>query len=212
MSVAETQKLSEVLYAIYDLTGARMTVRDSSGRFVAACPENGTQAMPEQLRIPIVRGDTEVGCILIETAAQTGAAEEKKRLESAAKLVDAVIASMELPGLTGPKRKTFRQMILDHIHNDLSADLSVQTLCRRFAVSKTELYRLLREDAPGGVAAYVREKRLQKACALLRDTDIPVWEIAEAVGYNDHDYFLRVFKRKVGISAAKYRKEENPII
>ncbi|MBP3633193.1 MAG: helix-turn-helix transcriptional regulator [Oscillospiraceae bacterium] len=103
--------------------------------------------------------------------------------------------------------KPLRQKITAYISDNLSADLSVQALCRRFAVSKSELYRLLRSRAPQGIANYVRTLRFQRACDLLRHTRKPLWEIAAEVGYDNPDYFLRAFKRYVGISAGKYRKE-----
>lgn len=102
--------------------------------------------------------------------------------------------------------KPLRQQIMDYICNNLSQDLSVQALCRRFAVSKSELYRLVRSQAPEGIARYVRQLRFRKACELLRGTNMPIWQIAEEVGYDNPDYFLRVFKKETGTSAGKYRK------
>ena len=102
--------------------------------------------------------------------------------------------------------KSLQQKIAEYIFNHLSEDLSVQSLCRRFAVSKSELYRLLRRQAPDGIARYVRQLRFHKACELLRGTSKPLWQIAAEVGYENPDYFLRAFKKETGISAGKYRK------
>ena len=197
--------------AIYALTDAAAAVCDCEGRRLAAYPETA-QLSEVQMRVPIVRGGTEVGSILLEAAAPSDEEIDHRRLGGAARLIELVVAII---GVFEPPKAThvpLWQRILRHIENNLASDLSVKALCRQFSVSKTELYRLLREEAPGGVAAYIRGKRLQKACALLRDTDIPVWKIAETVGYKDHDYFMRLFKKEIGISAAKYRKGETPII
>lgn len=109
-------------------------------------------------------------------------------------------------GLSESDEQPLRQKILQHIADNLAADLSVQTLCRSFAVSKSELYRILRTQAPDGVATYVRKLRVSKACRLLRGTTKPMWKIAAEVGYENPDYFLRVFKKEVGMCAGKYRK------
>lgn len=205
--MAETRILSELLSVIHDLTGARAAVCGSDARLLAACPEDALWTASAQMRVPIIREGTEVGHILLETTAQNGEKVEKDRLHSAVRLIDVMIASMGFTDLLAPPKRSLQQTILDYIEKNLSEDLSVQTLCHRFSVSKSELYRILRERAPHGVAAYVRQKRFQKACGLLRDTGKPVWQIAAEVGYDDPDYFLRAFKKELGISAGRYRKD-----
>ncbi len=54
--------------------------------------------------------------------------------------------------------------------------------------------------------ALLREKRLQRAAALLVDTDRSVADIIVAVGYENTSYFHRIFKEKYGISPAAYRR------
>lgn len=206
LSVAETQILLELLNVIHDLTGARAAVCGSGMGVLAACPADTDWTASEQLQVPIVREGAEVGYILLETTAQNGEVIEKDRLNSAVKLIDVMLASMGFTDLLMPQKRPLQQTILDYIEKNLSEDLSVQTLCHSFSVSKSELYRLLREQAPHGVAAYVRQKRFQKACDLLRHTGKPLWQIAEEVGYDDSDYFLRAFKKEMGVSAGKYRK------
>ena len=128
------------------------------------------------------------------------------QMQSVAKIVDVIASYIVYSGLLYPTQTPLRQMILDHIAKNLSSDLSIQALCCKFCVSKSELYRILSTHAPDGVAAYVRGKRFEKACELLRYTRKPVWQIAEEVGYDNPDYFLRAFKKELGLSAGKYRK------
>lgn len=128
------------------------------------------------------------------------------QMQSIAKIVDVIASYIVFSGLLYPSQTSLKKTITDYIAKNLSEDLSVLGLCRKFAVSKSELYRLLRHTAPNGVAAYVRELRFRKACELLRYTRKPVWKIAAEVGYDNPDYFLRAFKKEVGISAGKYRK------
>ena len=49
--------------------------------------------------------------------------------------------------------------------------------------------------------------RLRKAQQLLIGTDRSVAEIAREVGHPDPYHFSRVFRRSVGVSPAKYRKQ-----
>jgi AraC-like DNA-binding protein len=53
---------------------------------------------------------------------------------------------------------------------------------------------------------YVNELRVEKAKILLRDTDLNITEIANSVGFNDLNYFSRVFKRGAEVSPRKFRR------
>lgn len=53
---------------------------------------------------------------------------------------------------------------------------------------------------------YVHTLRLEEAKQQLEIGDEPMEAIAEAVGYEDAAYFSRLFKRKVGLSPAQYRR------
>lgn len=54
---------------------------------------------------------------------------------------------------------------------------------------------------------YVTRYRIEKARILLRNTGLSVMEIGFLVGYENFSYFIRTFKRIVGITPAKYRAE-----
>lgn len=51
----------------------------------------------------------------------------------------------------------------------------------------------------------VQEKRLSEACFLLRNTNMNISDISQAVGYNNISYFHRLFSKYFGMSPHKYR-------
>lgn len=53
----------------------------------------------------------------------------------------------------------------------------------------------------------LQRKRFQKAVMLLIETDLPIEEIAVAVGYENQSYFFRQFKERYGMTPRKYRLE-----
>ena len=53
---------------------------------------------------------------------------------------------------------------------------------------------------------YINLFRIQKAKELLSDVTLKLYDISPAVGYNDENYFSKVFKKYEGISPAEYRK------
>lgn len=49
--------------------------------------------------------------------------------------------------------------------------------------------------------------RIREARKLLTESDMPVGEVAFRTGFSSHDHFLRSFKREVGLSPSRFRKE-----
>ncbi len=98
--------------------------------------------------------------------------------------------------------------ITEYIKNHLSEHLSIDVLCKQFLMSKNTLYSLFRENFDMTVTEYMTELRMEKAKELLRETNAPVYKIADAVGINNHTYFCRLFKKREGVCAAQYRKKQ----
>ncbi len=53
---------------------------------------------------------------------------------------------------------------------------------------------------------YVHSLRLEEAKQMLETGDLPVEAIANEVGYEDTSFFGRLFRRKVGLTPAQYRR------
>lgn len=58
---------------------------------------------------------------------------------------------------------------------------------------------------------YVHTVRLEEAKQMLESTDLPVETIAFEVGYQDASFFGRLFRRKVALTPAQYRKRFAPL-
>ena len=58
---------------------------------------------------------------------------------------------------------------------------------------------------------YLLNVRLEKSKELLRKGNIRIYEIAYSVGFNNDQYFNRVFKDKYGITPLMYRKQKSKL-
>ncbi|WP_340022807.1 helix-turn-helix domain-containing protein [Paenibacillus sp. FSL K6-1096] len=54
---------------------------------------------------------------------------------------------------------------------------------------------------------YLLQQRMEKAKRLLATTDMRIYEIADAVGYTEIDWFYKKFRAYTGTSANEYRKQ-----
>lgn len=110
--------------------------------------------------------------------------------------------------MTGSSKPTVRNItgltVAEYISENLSRDLSIDNLCKKFGVSRSKLYALTEPYMPSGIAAYIKETRLDKAAELLTEGTHSVHSVAETVGYSDYNYFCKDFKRRFTISAKEY--------
>src|SRR5699024_11833883 len=58
---------------------------------------------------------------------------------------------------------------------------------------------------------HLQRRRVERACALLRDTTLPVTDVALAVGFASLGTFSRTFTAIVGRSPSRYRRETHPL-
>ncbi len=56
--------------------------------------------------------------------------------------------------------------------------------------------------------SYLNKLRIEKACGLLESTDKPIKEIVAMCGYADSNFFIRVFKREMGMTMSQYRERK----
>lgn len=97
-----------------------------------------------------------------------------------------------------------RRFILSNL---ASPDLTPDALARELAISRTRLYELF--ETSGGVANYIRRRRLSAAHAMLADPSDArkVGAIALAIGFDSAANFSRAFTQQYGYSPSNVRKQ-----
>ena len=85
-------------------------------------------------------------------------------------------------------------------------DLSLDDLAQAVSVSPFYLSRLFREELGVSFTEYITKLRLEKAISLLAE-GLPVKECCFAVGYNDPNYFSRLFRKYYHLSPTEYRDD-----
>jgi|GEM_PF-4351627 len=86
-----------------------------------------------------------------------------------------------------------------------SPNFSLQFLADAFGVSSPTMSRFFKSEIGKGLSEYVTERRIEDAARLLKESDLPVKEIAKKVGYNDVNTFIRRFKAITGSTPTEYR-------
>lgn len=96
--------------------------------------------------------------------------------------------------------------IKDYMQEHLSEKITIQLLCRKFLVSSTYLKENFRRAYGMPIHTWLIRQRITRARELLSTTQMPIQEIAQAVGYESISQFNTVFKGHFGITPGQYRK------
>ena len=109
-------------------------------------------------------------------------------------------ARSRLGNFSPPIRKA-----VDTLRHNYSQDLGLPELAGHVGMSASHLSRLFSKEVGMSVSQYVAALRCEEAASLLKDSNLPIYEIAAYVGYTDNNYFVKVFKKHYGTTPSDYR-------
>ena len=95
-----------------------------------------------------------------------------------------------------------------YIENNYYRDIRITDVAAHIYVDDRYLYNLFKAKRGVSPKAYLNQLRLDRACALLKNTDLSVTSVGESVGYNDCLAFSAFFKKHMGLSPKQYRKKQ----
>lgn len=98
------------------------------------------------------------------------------------------------------------QGITQYIHQNYASPVSLEDLAKVAIVSKSTLIHAFKLAFDTTPIKYINRIRLEKAKALLLNTDSSISEISEMVGFQSLHYFSRYFKSHENISPVEYRQ------
>ena len=91
------------------------------------------------------------------------------------------------------------------VERDYDKPVGVQHFAAQLGVTPTHLSRACREASGRPALEILKERRHFEACRLLRDTDIPISDIAKQTGFASAAYFTRAFRSSSGKSPSEFR-------
>ena len=96
--------------------------------------------------------------------------------------------------------------VIVYLNENYSEKISVDDLTALVNINRTTLSKLFLEATGVTIVEYLTKLRVAISSTLLKDTALPVVEIAYRVGYNDITHFGRVFKKQMGVTPSKFRE------
>ncbi|WP_032122967.1 AraC family transcriptional regulator [Clostridium amazonitimonense] len=97
------------------------------------------------------------------------------------------------------------EAILGYINENLTEDLSIESISSRFYINKYYLMHKFKDQTGYTLHSYIQQKRLISAIALIKK-GLPITEVSIECGFKDYSSFVRAFKKNFGLSPKKYYK------
>jgi len=132
-------------------------------------------------------------------------------IASSMRLLEAISAFLQISNVAKWSDKDTIYKIEKFINENLSDNITSKLICSHFFISRTKLYQLSMERFGMSVMQYITKLRLNKAKDMLINTDLDIADIAGEVGVPDYNYFCKMFKKNVGTTPGKFRKDNRKI-
>jgi AraC family L-rhamnose operon regulatory protein RhaS len=99
-----------------------------------------------------------------------------------------------------------KEVIL-HLHTFYDKKITIVDLANEFGTNRTTLSDKFKNETGLTINKYISKIRIDVSSTLLRETLLPIAEVAENCGYNDITHFNRTFKKVFEMTPSKYREK-----
>ncbi|MDD3367636.1 MAG: AraC family transcriptional regulator [Lachnospiraceae bacterium] len=96
-----------------------------------------------------------------------------------------------------------------YITSNFTQDLNLEDVANVAGLTPTYFSKRFKELTGLGFKEYLNHIRLKQASAMLRESNLPINEIALQCGFTGSNYFGDVFRNHFGVSPREYRKQED---
>lgn len=104
------------------------------------------------------------------------------------------------------KSSYLQREMISYIQDHFKEKITLEMLSEEFHLSQKYISRYFKEQFAISFMQYVSHLRMEKAKDLLRNTELPITEVAMSCGYPSVNLFIRNFKDTYQITPLQYRK------
>ena len=98
---------------------------------------------------------------------------------------------------------------LHFLHDELASAWTLESLAGKIGMSRAAFAKRFKELVGQPMFEYLTSLRMQRARELLKETRLPLYEVASRVGYESDLAFTKTFKKHVGTTPTRFRKAES---
>lgn len=121
--------------------------------------------------------------------------------------LDRLARSAPLTNTTGGLAPWQVRRVTEYLHAHLAENVSLTDLASVAGLSPYHFARAFKQSTGVPPHAFHGRLRVERARSLLEHSNLPITEIAVAVGYESPQTLARVFKRDLGVTPSAYRRD-----
>lgn len=189
----------------------RRSIYESAVSEIYGCDVSSAELVP---RFAILDPLLEQLAIAITGALHDGTSEDGLYIDAIAHMMAAHLArthsTRSRPVRIAPAKPVSAwrmRRLLEFIEENLDGDLSLHAMAAEVEMSPLYLARAFKQAVGQSPHQYVLTRRIERARELLRNTSMPVVDVAMAVGFSSQSHLSHWFLRHVGVSPAAYRRQ-----
>lgn len=95
--------------------------------------------------------------------------------------------------------------IISFIESNYSSRLTLEDISESIHICRSECSRLFKKYMQISLFDFITQYRIEKSMEYLTSTNLSITEIAALTGFNDSNYFSKVFRSRKGCSPTQYR-------
>ncbi len=96
---------------------------------------------------------------------------------------------------------------LNYIEKNFKKNITLKEVAEYMNYSTTYFSKSFKKYVGVNFNKYITQIRVQEAKRVLRETNISINDLAFDMGYNEPNYFCKVFKKEEGITPSEYREK-----
>ncbi len=122
-------------------------------------------------------------------------------------LKDSFSAEMYADGAdTGKSGANIVMIAKKYIDNNiLSSDMGSYSVASHVNLSVDHLSRLFKSAGENSLSDYIIKSKIDKAKEIISASSYSIRQVAQILGYTDPNYFVKVFKKKTGVTPTEFR-------
>lgn len=95
---------------------------------------------------------------------------------------------------------------IEYIYKHKSENITAEKMANICHISTTYFSKLFVKETGEKFSSYVSKLRVEWAKSILEETEMPINEISDELGFSDAGYFIKIFKKYEGVTPSLYRK------
>ena len=96
--------------------------------------------------------------------------------------------------------------VLDIVNSNIYGSISIKEICSKLCISESYLKKLFNQYYKGGIIHYYNSLKIKEAKKLLRENNLTITQISEALCFESPQYFSKCFKNATNKTPTQYKK------